>query len=466
MSARMLVSLGAAGALAVACSVVNSFDEVPPGLGAGGAGQGGSGGGDSGGTSGSGGTGALGGGGSAGDVGTGGMGGDSTGGAAGAAPAKGIVVLGGRDESGPALTVLDALTGERLGSDPMVGGAQIAGVAYDGAPGRDLWFVFTAADFPPAPDKAADLQVRRYDDRLGAWRPVASFTTLPPPVPGTLVVLNERLAYLSHRVQGTAVTPWITILDTTNPAAITQVTYEPAATPNVERIGLLGTRGTANDPRATGGTLNVISRANCDSTNLVCQMVILPVAVGTTVSDFIPHVLGDYRGKPAFAAAITRRQNLFALPPLVAGQTVRVFRAPPEAPEDAQSTPFPSEAAQIGDLTFAECQNAVMFSTVTDQTLNGVSSQNVGTFVDLARPGQLVQYEPFSRSVIAPYNPNAGTGSGGAGGAANMPSIDAYDVTTNQLGTSIEIVKRDWAAPSDVFATSLAVRFILPYSCE
>src|SRR5690606_32107480 len=108
-------------------------------------------------------------------------------------PGHGLVVLGGVDsDDRGVLSVLDPESGEQLARNSMPDGVRVAAIAHDGAPDRDLWFVFTAGSFPANPSVPANLQVRRFDEAQETWTTLTTVTNLPPPLPGSLTVLNRR----------------------------------------------------------------------------------------------------------------------------------------------------------------------------------------------------------------------------------------------------------------------------------
>jgi hypothetical protein len=144
-----------------------------------------------------------------GDIGTGGEDGGVV------PPTSGLVVVGAQ-VGATTNRVLAALSG-RTGAELVREDLPVAGLAYDEAPGRHVFFVFTSSNFPASRTGTADLEVRRFDDAAGEWTVLGRTTALPPPLPDQFLVLNERLLYLSHRVVGGAAVSSVTLLDTSDP---------------------------------------------------------------------------------------------------------------------------------------------------------------------------------------------------------------------------------------------------------
>jgi len=384
-------------------------------------------------------------------------------------PTKGLIVIGGTDidQAKGLISVIAPATGRELARDTLPLTAQVAGIAYDGAPQKDVWYVFVGADFPAKPDKVVDLQVRYFDDTSNKWITLSKLTTLPPPVPGTLTVLNDRLAYLSHVVSGSTTVPALTILDTTNVKAVRTIAaaYAPM-TPFVgNMVTLIGTRGTAADATGVGGTLDLGLQQSCNSSKL-CQLFVQPIPVGDTIGSALGHVLGSYQGTPVAYASQLEQLDFFALSP--ASGNVKVYRATPNAPEAADSFDAPQSANDLSAMTVAECQKTALVTANTENALYGVTlNAGAGVNFDLGRAGQLVAYEPFTRNVIATYNPTTNdfqTAPEDAGVVG--PEITAVEVTSTG-GATLKLVERTtlWEPPTDLRVNVLVTRFPVPFRC-
>ncbi len=419
---------------------------------------------------GAGGTGGAGDGGTGAGMGMGGMGGGSP-----SIPTRGLVVVGGVDtDNQSVLSVLDPESGEELSRDAFPSGVQVAAIAHDGAPDRDLWFVFTAGTFPATASVPANLQVRRFDDAEETWTTLGTVTNLPPPLPGSLTVLNERLAYVSYEVEGGEVVQSVTLLDTEDPGNVEQISFEfptSGESDNESLIGLAGVRGTEEDTSLPGGTLNLVIGVGATMTGGFaqcgdsCDVHIQSIAVGNLIQEGLRGVLGEGTSTPATGTTgvpiVTvdpaRRDVLVAVPAADSSNNVNLYRVPdPRDTSTAEFGSLPLVSESVAGFAVAECADVLAF-TLPVGTLNGVSRAGIKSSVDLERAGQLLVYEPYTRSLIAPFNPED----------ASAPEILAFETATNSSGTSITVTPRsDWSAPADLRVDVLAVRYPDLSSCE
>lgn len=379
-------------------------------------------------------------------------------------PTKGLIVIGGTevDETKGVISVIAPDTGKELVRESLPNGTQVAAIGYDGADKIDLWYIFVSAAFPAKADKTVDLQIRYYADAAGKWVTLGHVSPLPPPIPGTVTVLNNRLAYLSN----VSPTPALVILDTTDPAKPTTITnaYVPKSPFTGTLTTLIGTRGTASDPTSVGGTLDVGLAQTCAGTT--CSLFIQPIAVGDSIVDESGDTLGQYKNTPLAYSNRLSQQDYFALAPVTG--TVKVYPITPDTPEAAVPFMAPQEVPDLVDMTVAECQNTAIFTGKSENTLYGVTlSVGAGVKLDLGREGQLVAYEPFTRGVISTYNPPTDDFKTAAADAGIPgPAVDAIDVTSPS-GSNLKITARatSWDPPTDLRANVLTTRFPLSFKC-
>jgi hypothetical protein len=459
------------GAIA-ACSVINAYDDVVPNKTAGGgSANAGTGAGDNeaGNGQAEGGSTSLGGQSSGGGTApVGGEGGSTQPGG----PTTGLVVLGGKavDDDSSVLSVLNPLDGNELARET-IPGAAIVGLAYDGAPAKNLWFLFTSSDFPADAMSKADLQVRTYDDVTAKWATRKKVSALPPPRPGSFVVLNDRLAYLSFGLVNGALTDTLTILDTSSADSVKQVTFDIPLSGRV--LGLVGTRGAPGDATALGGTLAIATADGCAGTgaSLKCTSLSLtPIFVGDDITPGVAKMLRGFLGRPAFASSATEQRAFVALPAATVGGNIDVIRFDPRDLMFEQPLTPPTPAKHLAALAIADCIDVTVFSSVADTSLWATSAQGTSSKAVLAHEAQDVVYEPFTSSVVAPYNPDsplfAGTnGAGGAGGTGNEPEVHAFKVARSGVTASIKARTADWAPPSDVAINVVAARYPVPFVC-
>lgn len=339
-----------------------------------------------------------------GDVGTGvggdvGAGGDPTVGVdpgPGPNPTTGMLVLATQGEKKVRhLSVVNARTGKELLTEPL----PVAAVAYDEAPGRHLWFVFTASAFPASPTGAADLEVRRFNEALGRWFVVGRATALPPPEPDQLVVLNDRLAYLSHSVVGGTAVSALTVLDTSDPQNVTEVDSKTAETGETF-VGITGDRGSDVNADALGGRLRLMVSDTCNATG--CDLNALQIFVGDSITAGTSALLDHFVGQPRFVKA-RNEDRLYAALRSTSGTSrllVRSFQGPDlTAPTVFTVNGFVGD--DVGGFTLAECESTGAITDVTGSQLIAFHLVS-GTQhpVALVTPGGPVYTELFGPSVI------------------------------------------------------------------
>jgi hypothetical protein len=388
-------------------------------------------------------------------------------------PTKGLIVIGGTaiDQTKGEISVIEPVTGTELKKEMLPAGTQIADIAYDGAAMKDVWYVFIGGVFPAAPDKVVALEVRYFDDVTNTWVTLSNnLTTLPAPVPGTVTVLNDRVAYLSHTLVAGKITPTLTVLDTSDVTNVQVIPYT-VDTSQGTLVSLIGTRGSALDPNGVGGTLDLGISENCAGTPQVCELHELPIAVGSSIVDGASHIIGNYQGTPLAAAGKatnarqTTLQDFFVLSD--GSGTVSLYITTPDAPEGANHVPAPQSVTDLASLAIADCQTLGIFTATSEDALYGVTLDfGAGSTLPLGREGQLVAYEPFSGDIIATYNPPTNgfetTDAGVAG-----PEITAVSVTsTKSTNLTLPLRTAGWAPPTNVRTNVIATRFPVPFTCK
>jgi hypothetical protein len=405
-----------------------------------------------------------------------GSGGNGEGGEAGAptinqgtdrpVPKKGLIVIGGTaiDQTKGEISVIEPVTGKELNKEMLPANTQVAAIAYDGAAKKDVWFVFVSSVFPAAQDKVVELQVRYFDDVANAWLTLSKLTTLPPPVAGTLAVLNDRLAYLSHTVVGGKVTPSLTLLDTSNVLAVKTIGYT-LDTSMAAAVSLIGSRGTSADANGLGGTLDLGLSEIC--VGRACRLNVLPIAVGDSVVPGQAASLGMYQGAPLSAASQTKQEDYFLLENI--STMLTLYPVAPNSPEQAMGLSAPQTVTDIASLAIADCQNLGIFSATTEHSLSGLTlGFGAGKTFDLGHDGQLVAYEPFSGDIIAPYNPTSDAFvTVPADSGVPGPEITAVTVaSTGDTNLSLTARTKNWDPPTNVRTNVLATRFPVPFACK
>jgi hypothetical protein len=400
-----LTSAFAVGCLAYGCSLINAPDDIAPEGSAGSGASAGTGatnnlGGEDGaaGEVGSGGTTSSGVGGSE-DPGVGGEGGEGTvvDPGPGPDPTTGLIVLGAQDEDMDRhLLVLNPRTGGELRRDAL----PVAAVAYDEAPGRHVWFVFTSSSYPAAPTGVADLEVRRFDDASGKWAVLSKATALPPPEPDQLLVLNDRLVYLSHQVVDGEAVSAVTLLDTSDLSDVSELSTQTASA-GERFVGLVGDRGSDVDPEAPGGRMRLMVAQDCGAAD--CELSAHQVFVA---DDFTPGTsvsVDRFVGQPRFAKGKTVNRLYAALRSTT--PTDRLVVRSYLGPNMTNPTAFALAGfvgEDVGGFDLAECAEAGVVTDVDGAQLIAFNlTSGMQQAVELTFSGASLYTEPFAPSLIA-----------------------------------------------------------------
>lgn len=440
--ASILLVLGAA----LSCSVLNAPEDLltgPPGGGGGNAGDSGDGG-------------------SSGDSGTGsggGSGGDSP--FVPEPPTTGLLVLAAQDGDGArVLSVLSTEDGSELHREDL----PVAALAYDGAPGRYLWFVFKAADYPAHPTKLADLEVRQFDDARQQWVVVSTATALPPPRPDTLVVLNQRLAYLSYVVEASTPMEALTVLDTSDLDEIRLLGTSRLADAGESFVGLAGVRGSDVNPKAKGGTLSLMIASACldaigggpadgPGPDVSCDLFAQPIFVANDLMEGVGNSLGTFEGWPHFASSRTDGR-VFAIFHAEAGPEMIAF--PPNSPVPTSQVPIGTVTGEIGGFAVLECESSFVLTQVDEQELSALRFIGLKQTLALGHPGGLVYADPFD-SLVFSLPPSDGDPEAGLG---------AYEVRGANLSSGAPPAVADWEPPSDLIFLTGTTRYPDTMSCD
>jgi hypothetical protein len=313
-------------------------------------------------------------------------------------PTTGMLVLATQDDKKARhLSVINGRTGKGLVTEAL----PAAAIAYDEAPGRHVWFVFTASAYPANPTGAADLEVRRFNEVTGKWFVVGRTTALPPPQPDQLVVLNDRLAYLSHRVVAGKAVSALTVLDTSDLKNVSEVDSMPASADETF-VGLTGDRGSDVNAGAPGGRLRLMVGGTCIANG--CDLHALQIFVGDTLTAGTAVKLDHFTGQPRFVKARTEDKLYVALRSTDPSSrvVVRSFEGPDLTAPTLLATIAGFEGDDVGGFTLAECEQAGVITDVMGGNLIAFhlvsGTQHV---VDLMNPGGPVYTEPFGPSVIS-----------------------------------------------------------------
>lgn len=344
-------------------------------------------------------------------------------------------------------------------------------MAYDGAPGRYLWFIFKAADYPAHPAKLADLEVRQFDEERGQWVLVSTATALPPPRPDTLVVLNRRLAYLSYVVESSTPVEALTVLDTSDLDDIRLLGTSRLTEPDEYFVGLAGTRGSDVNPNATGGTLSLMIARDCvgaigggpvdgPGRDVLCNLFAQPIFVANGLMDGVGSSLGSFGGLPQFASGLTNGRVfalLFRISP--DGDGIEMISFPPNSPASTAAPILHNTTTNdIGGFAVLECENAFVFTQTDGQTLSALRFTGLKQTLNLGYSGALVYADPFDSRVFVFRTSEDGS--------EDDLYIRAYEVRSASLGSAPPPAVPGWEGPPDLVPLTGATRYPDTMSCD
>jgi hypothetical protein len=184
-------------------------------------------------------------------------------------------------------------------------------------PATDYWYVFLQ------PGKVTDggvLQVRQLNTTTGKWRDVGTSIVMPNPATPVIGVLNGRIAYLStpNPAAPNAATSGLTVLDTTNPSAVTAILRNRSINATGGKIALTARANTS--AQGLGGTLTIAVQqmAPCDPV-AGCAVSVIGETINATnlvKEDTATTPVGNVNqtgGNMAFASAEGSTTNAFDL---------------------------------------------------------------------------------------------------------------------------------------------------------
>jgi hypothetical protein len=374
----------------------------------------------------------------------------------------GAVVDGGRTN---VLTALDPTSGAELPKARET--MNVAAVRYDLL--RDIWYVFESGGVGnfPLPTDPVFLHVRTLDTITGTWTkrdtlkipPIVSFTDV--------VVLNNRLVYVAYRDNGAvddagrATQYDLIMVDTSNPDSIK---LSPAVQLANRPVGFLGQPSTTQ----TGGGINVLFTGPCSddsndgapATCLNSQHYIVPAdGVPTpSVSVLLP---GTFFGTPAYGSYFSQSVDLVAYKhKFTDSQSVDI-----RSIQTTNNSVLPStNKVGVNDpflkpMAVDECRGyAILCGTNQDLAVYAVplstselAAQNVST----DHSGQGVYFEPYTSTILAPFSQGSG--------------FQLTAITVSGTPTAPILTKRKapgWVPPADIAPEIVATKTPLDFDCS
>lgn len=426
---RALHILGALAFGVVGCSVINAFDDVAPGNDASATGGTGTTSGGTGGTGAAAGSAGSGGGAGGSDAAAGG-GAAGGGGSGGTTAQPGAIVLGARvaNTGPPQKEVLVALSphdGSELVREDVP--QAVTGLAHEGVPGRDFWYVLRRTEAPPS--QKTELSIRRLNRSTtpATWDVLDTLEVPPVFDEKGIAVLNRRLVYLAN-VQGDAgVSTALVAIDTSDE---TNLVLLPPLIVSDEFRGLIGHPSTTQ----AGGILSLIRFQGAGQVSIGVQKAAVPTTGAPQMVENNPTNVGGFlfpSTSPAWGANNVENFDVIVLPPVVTDAGVgsaqlRQFNSSNHAPTSTQ--PFDVGGGNFRQLAFDSCRKLAITVLLNQDNSIRVVPVSSGTEAKLSlnESAQRVFYEPYTQTALAPFQgTNSQIRAFSVGGTGQAPTLTA-----------------------------------------
>ncbi len=370
-----------------------------------------------------------------------------------AGPPVGAIVIGGQGmvDGGYLLSVLDPTSGRELTRQAET----VLGVAYDGAQGRDLWYILDTSAKSFYPTYGIDtvrLHVRQLATHSGQWTEVGSLAVPIPLGPSYVAVLNERFAYVASVPPDSGTGYELVIVDTSTPSnpsilATTPVPNDLAAavgTPNAFSSG--GYVSLISNVPGDGGPTRQLTTVDTSAAGVVTATYPLPGQSSSL----------DLAGMGSYTESNGTQVNIYAV-------------APPDTTNAQllQYDPYNGQPATgLSPLTFQTPYNAVRFPSPLATPCNQVAVVPLGATglaevvaVSLATGAQspfslgngatptVVVFEPYTTTVVV----------AAIATSSNAPLV-ALSITLPATGTPTLAARGSWAPPTDITPYAMAAR--------
>ncbi|HEY4013891.1 MAG TPA: hypothetical protein VGM06_11180 [Polyangiaceae bacterium] len=380
---------------------------------------------------------------------------------------QGVVAIGGYQLSDGSsvptdyvLTALDPVNGTEL---PLARRQDItvASILYDSY--KDLFYVFESGvrgHIFPLAGEPFYVHALRIDPFTGEWTELGATSIRPAYSFSTTVVLTDRIAYVAYGDTGALE---LDVLDTTEPSAITaQGTASIMA--GISPVALLG-----NPVAGTAGSNQTVMLCWIQRPNLQMQSFTVPSS-GDPQAPQAPSMLQANVGASVGLASILENgaaaHEVLAISSPTNGAVASVTLADITGANISPPFPFPFTDSNVEAPTFSTCHNTVFVSgtnmaknvyamplasirsnAYANASINDLTSQT------LNYSGQGLYYEPYTDTVIAPFN---------QGGSGDLTALhvtwtsdgDPNPPETRQAGQT----PLGWQQLDDVFTNFVATK--------
>lgn len=310
------------------------------------------------------------------------------------------------------LSVLDPTNGKELSRESMA----VIGSYFDGE--RDLWYIFEApgALLSPGgplvgPGDNVVLHVRQLDTHTGKWLELAK-TPVPSMISSEQVaVLKQKLAYVAWSEDGGS-GDQLVVLDTANAAQVNGDASADAATTAdlpFNPIGLIGTRNAATG--SSGGLITLIQET-CDPDAGGCAFNIKGVTVGAAVNFKATHLAVSTSSTIAtigWGSYIGGGPLDLILSPNGIGGGIDRYSPLTNTRTADPTVSFAVTSNRFRPMAVSECFKTAFVVELNQTDLFAVPLSTGGTTsnIGIGHPGSQVAYEPFTNTILAPFSNNA-----------------------------------------------------------
>ena len=380
---------------------------------------------------------------------------------------SGLVVVGGEvittgTTTKNILSVLDPVDGSELSREDLT----VSAILYDGE--RDLWFIAEddSGNVIPAPGDHMNLHVRSFDRAAKAWKKLGLLTGLPPlQTRDTTVMLRKEIAgivYLSATSFGLGV---INVNDPTAPTVAGGVPIDgsPTTGQGTQPLGAIGTRSTTG----TGGTIDLIRRGTCASGLAECphEMVHITVPNGyvTPLVSSTVKALGagpsNTNGAVSFGTRLKpSASDLVIFPPSSTITTGTIDLVDPITNSISKSLNFPWSSADhkfLRPAVTAECTAIALTTEVFSSLIYAIPlDKPLDTItLNVGHSGARVVFEPYTSTVLAPFNQGGGF------------AFTGYTLSADATSPPKLVPAAKWNPPADLQPDVVAVKIPNDFAC-
>jgi hypothetical protein len=312
---------------------------------------------------------------------------------------------------------------------------------------------------PPLPTDVVSFEIRSFSRETNAWTIVGKPIPVPTIAAQDLAILGESVGYLAIG-NGDAGQFYEFV------AIMTNVPAQPVLNPqgplplSGSPIGLLGSFS-----NGIGGTATVVRQGVTVGATSDLDLRRISVTSVSLVEDPAAVTVGQYpsNGSAAWGSNIQDGLDVTAFSIPGTGASVAEWTPSQHLKNGSLKGTFTSSAARLGGLAYDQC-NEIAFPIeliTTDSTTPSVYAvpMSGGTVASQSllggQQGQHVLFEPYTRTVLAPFRSGSGFG------------FPAYQVVGGTGTTAVSFKKRvvDWKPQTDFAPLAAAVAQPNPPIC-